>query len=105
MKISNLFDIALDSLYGIAVCFPTQEDLMRQRRRMYAVREKLRKAGRYQYDDLSFVAKTALELMIIKRQPLHFQKDVLPLYRHLTSDEGSKNIPSRGKSRLDTSIS
>lgn len=99
-----LFDRALGSEYGIAVVYNCPSNAQRQRRRLYAEREKIRRAGICAYDCLSLIVREG-ELHIIKREALLTPAliDALRL-RSLKPGEVPQKIFSRGKSRPFLSI-
>lgn len=93
-----LFDRALSSKYGIAIDYGCLTTSHRQRRRLYAEREKVRRTGNGCYDCLSLIVREG-ELHIIKREALltPVLADVLRL-RDLEPGEVPRRILSRGKS-------
>ena len=106
LNIKEILDRALVAEYGLAVMFPSLQTANYQRRRFYAEREKLRKAGNQQYDDLSLLTKKDGRLMIIKRHIVNSPSSAGILEcRDIMPAELPNKIQSRGKSRCGIGIS
>lgn len=103
--LTSLLNRALQTECGIVVKFDSPYAARHTRRKLYAEREKLRKAGHKEYDGVSLMIRAERELMIIKRDAIPIKQTAFVESHLLTPDELPPRILSRGKSRPGVGIS
>lgn len=83
----EIFDRALSANYGIALEFGSHFEANKQRRKLYAEREKLRKRGKPDYDLIKLFVK-GRELWIVPKVALQEKQEMLVhQYRELGPDD------------------
>lgn len=97
--LTSLLNRALQAECGIVVKFDSSYAARHTRRKLYAEREKLRRAGHGEYDGLSLMIRGGREVMVIKRDAVPAAQTAYAECRNLTPDELPQRILSRGKSR------
>ncbi len=103
LALKEIMQKATTSEHGLALVFDYSYQAAMHRRRLYAEREKLRKAGETQFDNLSFLIKNKKELWVILRDNKASMVTMQSL-RLLKKEEIPKLILSRGKSRVGLDI-
>ncbi len=97
LALKEIMQKATTSEHGLALVFDYSYQAGIQRRRLYAERDKLRKAGETRFDNLSFLIKNKKELWVVSRNNKTTMVSIQS-FRPLQKEEIPKLILSRGKS-------
>lgn len=103
LALHDIMQKAMTSEHGLALVFDYPYEAAMHRRRLYAEREKLRKAEETRFDNLSFLIKNKKELWVVLRSNKVSMVTIQSL-RPLQKEEIPKLILSRGKSRVGIDI-
>ena len=98
-NIDTVLNQALATQLGIAIVTSNYNTALAMRRKFYAFRERLRRSGNTEFDELSFIAKPNGELHLIRRAEAISSQ--VPTFdyttRQLENSDCPKNIIARGK--------
>lgn len=103
LPLKEIMQKAVTTEHGLALVFDYPYQAAIHRRRLYAEREKLRKAKETRFDSLSFLIKNKKELWVVLRNNKVSMVTIQSL-RPLKKEEIPKLILSRGKSRIGVDI-
>lgn len=101
-EIEDIFRRVLDSAYGIVIAAPDDHAARQLRRRLYAVRERARRANNTDLDLVSVIVRSdgSGDVWLVRRDRItHPQVPDLPS-RPITAAEMPAKIRARGRSRL-----
>ncbi len=106
LTLKEILDRALTAQCGITIKLTDSREARYARRRLYAEREKFRRAGDNRYNDLSLLIRNSNQLLIVNRKAL-LRLDTLKFQqcRELRFEELPDKIFSRGKSHPGIGIS